>query len=445
MSATESTIMGEMGSPSQANSGDTANRADPGHAGNSGNAAHAAHSAHSAHSAPLASGDADIMADDYVRDPFSFWAQARDCPVHTSERWGGAHLVIGYNAVVEAAGLVSTLTSTLGTSATATLDDYSDPNRPRSIINSDPPNHAPIRRVMLPSFSPQAVARYEEITRGLCESYLDDLGNRGEVDAAVEYAQRIPARVIGLMLGVDEAMTETFVGWVRDILEHGAVNPEGRIAAFQGLQDYFVMEVEKRQISRTDDLITHLLEAKTDAGEALTPREIFGNLALLLVAGIDTTWSAIGSSIWHFAQHPEHRQQLIDRPELWPAAVEELLRAYAPVMMGRVALEDTEISGCPIPKGRKVLLSFPAANRDPLMFDHPDDVDFERPENRHLAFGSGIHRCAGSNLARLELRVALQTWLQRFPDFSLDPSRPSTWAGGQVRGPRSVPVIIKRT
>ena len=139
--------------------------------------------------------------------------------------------------------------------------------------------------------------------------------------------------------------------------------------------------------------------------------------------------------MWHLAQHPEDRHALRDNPELWPSAIEELLRAYAPVMMGRIAVTDTEVAGCPVPKGRRVLLSFGGANRDPSMFDRPDELILDREHNRHVAFGAGIHRCAGSNLARMELRVALQVWLEHIPEFSLADPEAVTWAGGQVRGP----------
>jgi cytochrome P450 len=392
----------------------------------------------------LSGGDYDIADPRYVADPFPFWAEARGCPVHTTERRGGSHLVIGYDAVIEAANNVPSLTSTRGTSVFPTLEDRDDPNYPRSIINSDPPIHTPVRRTMLPTFSPGMVKEYEPITRGLCERYLDDFADRTHVDAAREYAQRIPARVIGLILGVDESMTDTFVGWVRDILENVANNPQRRLEASLEMQAYFNDEIESRRKNPTDDLTTRLLFAKTEDGKPLEHRDIIGNLTLLLIAGIDTTWSAIGSSLWHLAQHPEQRAQLRQRPELWPQAVEELLRAYAPVTMGRQALNDTEVSGCPVDKGRRVLLAFPAANRDPSVFSEPDVVDFERVENRHLAFGAGIHRCAGSNIARMELRVALQTWMDRFPDFDLEPGRTTTWAGGQVRGPRSIPVVLQR-
>ena len=386
--------------------------------------------------------DYDLFEDGYVRDPYAIWSDIRArCPVATSERFGGSHLVIGYEAVVEAAAKTGVLTSTLGTSSAPTLEDFTDPNRPRSIINSDPPHHAAPRRLLLPSLAPGVVTTYEPITRALCERLVERMGDNRVVDAAVDYAQQIPAWVIGRMLGVPESRTPQFIGWVRDILEHGALDPERRAVAFTELTADFAGELADRRANPRDDLITHLAQGTMDDGTPLPDRDVLGNLGLLLIAGIDTTWSAIGSSLWHLAQRPDQVRQLHEQPELWPTAVEELLRAYAPVTMGRIATAETEVAGCPVPHGRRVLLSFPAANRDPEVFERPDDVLLDREHNRHVAFGSGIHRCAGSNLARMELRVALQVWLERIPAFRLADPAAVTWAGGQVRGPRSVPVV----
>jgi cytochrome P450 len=162
----------------------------------------------------------------------------------------------------------------------------------------------------------------------------------------------------------------------------------------------------------------------------------------VLIAGVDTTWSAIGSSLWHLATHDEDRRRLVAEPGLMPVAVEELLRAYSPVTMARVVTGDVDFAGCPMHAGDRVLMNFPAANRDPEAFDRPDQVLLDRQLNRHVAFGSGIHRCAGSNLARMELRVALEEWLARIPEFELAPGAEVTWAGGQVRGPRQLPVVF---
>jgi cytochrome P450 len=125
-----------------------------------------------------------------------------------------------------------------------------------------------------------------------------------------------------------------------------------------------------------------------------------------------------------------------------PTATEELLRAYSPVTMGRVVTQDVEVNGCPMHQGDKVLLNFPAANRDPAVFERADEVVLDRAHNRHLAFGAGIHRCAGSNLARMEVRVAIEEWLRAIPDFRIADGAEVEWAGGQVRGPRRVPVVF---
>jgi cytochrome P450 len=184
------------------------------------------------------------------------------------------------------------------------------------------------------------------------------------------------------------------------------------------------------------------MHSSADDGQPVDERVVLGVAALVLIAGVDTTWSAIGSSLWHLATHPEDRDRLAKDPDAMDLAVEELLRAYSPVTMARVVTEDTEFGGCPMKAGDKVLLNFPAANRDPEVFEDADQVVLDRELNRHVAFGSGIHRCAGSNLARMELRVALEEWLRRIPVFSVAEGAEVTWAGGQIRGPRQLPVVF---
>jgi cytochrome P450 len=175
-------------------------------------------------------------------------------------------------------------------------------------------------------------------------------------------------------------------------------------------------------------------------GEPVPEQHSLGTCFLILVAGIDTTWSSIGSALWHLAQNPQDRKRLIEEAELITSAVEELLRAYSPVTMARYVASDVEYNGCPMKEGDRVLMNFPAANRDPEKFPDPHKVILDRPVNPHVAFGVGIHRCAGSNLARMEMRVAIEEWLKRIPDFELEDPDAVTWAGGQVRGPRSMMV-----
>jgi cytochrome P450 len=307
-------------------------------------------------------------------------------------------------------------------------------------IDADPPLHTWTRRLLLPWFSPNRVAGYEVYTRELCRQLIDGFVANGRADAAAGYAQQIPVRVIGLVLGVPESMSDTFTGWVRDVLEF-ATDVERRTKATGELVGYFAGEVEARRGGSGEDLITTLLHTEHE-GEPVPDAHILGTVALTLIAGVDTTWSAIGSALWHLATHPEDRRRLAAEPALMPTAVEELLRAYSPVTMARIVAKDVEFGGCPMHEGDRVLLSFPAANRDPEAFPDADTVRIDREVNRHVAFGAGIHRCAGSNLARMELRVAIEEWLARIPEFRLDPEGQVTWAGGQVRGPRRVPVLF---
>jgi cytochrome P450 len=177
-------------------------------------------------------------------------------------------------------------------------------------------------------------------------------------------------------------------------------------------------------------------------GEKLSPFHVARTIALLLIAGIDTTWSAIGASIWHLAKTPEDRERLVHEPDVLPTAVEEFLRVYAPVTMARLVKDDFAFNGCPMRAEDWVLLPFPSANRDPATFDRADEVVIDRQPNRHAAFGLGMHRCAGSHLARMELRVALEEWLRAFPEFHLADPGAVRWSAGQVRGPRVLPLRI---
>lgn len=165
------------------------------------------------------------------------------------------------------------------------------------------------------------------------------------------------------------------------------------------MSNYFAQAMDKRRKVPADDLITYLLRVKID-GQPLSDEHIVGTLRLLLIAGIDTTWSAIGSCIWHLATHAEDRYRLVSAPGLIPTAVEEFLRAYASVTMAREVIKETTVGGCPLRAGQMVMLPFPAANRDPNMFEQADRIAIDRENNRHVAFGLGIHRCIGSNLAR---------------------------------------------
>ncbi len=390
--------------------------------------------------------DYDVFDHDYVNDPYPIWDDLRaGCPVAHTDRWGGSWLPTTYKDVAAIAHDIAHFSSRSIAVVPPPLDEEMDVE-PMTLapIAVDPPVHTWTRRLLLPWFSHRRVEElYEPFTRELCRSLLDGIVDAGAGDAAAGYAQQIPVRVIAQVLGVPEDQSDVFTGWVRDILEF-AHDDRRRRAGREAIGGYLVREMNERRAAGApgNDLISELLRTDLDGG-SVPDHVILGMAALTLIAGIDTTWSAIGSSLWHLATHPDDRRRLVDEPALLPVAVEELLRAYSPVTMARLVTEDLSFEGCPMRRGDRVLLNFPAANRDPAAFERADEVVIDREVNRHLAFGVGIHRCAGSNLARMELRVALEEWLARIPSFELAPGGEVTWAGGQVRGPRTIPVVIR--
>jgi hypothetical protein len=393
------------------------------------------------------SSDFDVLDPGYIANPFGIWDDLRaSCPIAHTDRRGSNWLPTRYEDVTAIAHDIEHFSSLKVAVIPPGEDGENAGEADRQLeyglppISADPPLHTWTRRLLLPWFSHRRVESYVPLTRRLCQGLLEGFADAGRADAAVDYAQQIPVRVIAHILGVPTEMSDSFTGWVRDILEFGD-DPERRIRGADALLTYFVSELESRRRSPGDDLLSELLQTKVE-GEPLQDSIILGVAALVLIAGVDTTWSAIGSSLWHLATHADDRKRLVAEPELMATALEELLRAYAPVTMARVVTEDIEFGGCPMKQGDKVLMSFPAANRDPEAFRRPDEVLLDRAHNRHVAFGSGIHRCAGSNLARMELRVALEEWLGRIPDFSLEVGKEIAWAGGQVRGPRVLPVVF---
>jgi len=395
--------------------------------------------------------DYDIFDPAYYTDPGPIWGDLRQrCPIAHSERWGGSWLPTRYEDVAEMARLVPELSSQ--EFVVVPPVPLIDPNtgevlrtRPHAPpISSDRPFHAVARRLLLQAFAPQAIDRHEPYTRELAHRLIDGFIEAGRCDAAVQFAQQIPPKVIAHLMGLDENRGDDFVEWVRGLLEFGATDPELRAATGLKVLAFWGEEIGKRRAQPTDDFISWLLEQDLD-GEPVDDTHAVSTCNLLLIAGIDTTWSSIGAAIWHLATHPDDRRRLVEEPELLPTAVEEFLRVYSPVTMARLATEDVTINGVTIPEGSRVLMNFPAANRDPEVFPDPDTVVLDREHNRHVAFGIGIHRCAGSNLARMEMLVALSAFLERIPEFHLDDTGPVTWCGGQVRGPRSIPLAFTAT
>ncbi len=390
--------------------------------------------------------DYDIFDRDYVTDPVPVWNDMRgECPIAHTERWGGSWMPTKHADLQALAKMVPELSST---DPLVVKPPEDDPTRledgvPDGLaappITADPPLSEWTRRMILPTFSPKAVEGYREYTESLCHQLIDGFIENGQCDAAQDYAQQIPPRVIAHLLGIDPGKSDDFTTWVRGVLEFGLFDPKIRIKYREIIRDFLIAEVSARAVEPRDDKLSEFL-AMDIPEEFDRIRVVVGIANLLLIAGIDTTWSSIGSALYHFGSHPDDRRRLAADHELFPTAIEEMLRYYSPVTMARVALEDVEYNGVTFEEGDKVLMNFPAANHDPEVFEDADKILIDRERNRHIAFGSGIHRCAGSNLARLEMDVALRVWFERIPDFELSDPSGVTWAGGQVRGPRILPM-----
>jgi cytochrome P450 len=376
----------------------------------------------------------------WTENPFPIWDELRGAsPVVHTDRFHGCYLPTTYQAVRE----IAHDTEHFSSRRVVVRDERPEVQRNAAPpITSDPPEHKPAKQLLLPPFTPDAMKKLEPRVRAICNELIDEFINDAKCDAAARYTKYIPVRAIAHMLGIPEQDGDLFVKWIHEILELGIKNESFLIQAVQEMSAYFVSQIETRKLRPTDDLISTLMNARDRNGQPLEDSHVIGSLRLLLIAGIDTTWSAIGSSLWHLAKTPADRERLVAEPALIPIAVEELLRAYSPVTMAREVMKETTISGCPVKPGNMVLLSFPAANRDPAVFPDADKVVIDRKENRHAAFGLGIHRCVGSNLARMEMAVAIEEWLKRIPDFRLDPAGQVKWSEGTVRGPRQLPLLF---
>jgi hypothetical protein len=386
--------------------------------------------------------DFSHLEQEWAADPYAIQDDLRQrCPIAHTDRFGGGWLPTRYEDVAAIAYDTERFSS-----RAIIMSNFRPPLEAAPIggsppISSDPPFHHDARKLLLPAFTKTAVSRQEPATRALCHSLIDAFAGLDVVDAARDYAQHIPMRVIAHMLGFPPEDGPQFRQFVENTLEGVNLPPDERIARMQTLFDYLLAQIRDHVDHPREDLTSYLINAEL-YGRKLDPSHVAGTMALLLIAGIDTTWSAIGASLWHLAKSPVDRERLVAERALLPTAMEEFLRAYAPVTMARLVKDDMQWRGADMNADDWILLSFPAANRDPAQFDRAGEVVIDREVNRHAAFGLGIHRCVGSHLARMELRVALEIWLDRIPAFSLEDPAAVRWASGQIRGPRTLPLRI---
>ncbi len=305
--------------------------------------------------------------------------------------------------------------------------------RPLIPLNVDPPLHAKYRKLLDPLFAPRRMEAQEQDITGRVNSFIDSFIDRGDCNFSEEFAELLPSSVFLGLMGLPEDELQMFIHLRDGILHPDKINPDAGLdpevrkqvndATGQEIYEYFGRVISDRQRTPRDDVISGFLAAEID-GERLSTDEILDILFLFLIAGLDTVSDSLTCFYAFLAQSPAHRRQIVAEPSIIPAAVEELLRWESPVPAGvpRVATEDTMLpNGHKVTQGTAVVVSYGAANVDPAAFDDSATVRFDRQENRHIAFGGGVHRCLGSHLARRELRVTLREWHRRIPEYRIKP------------------------
>lgn len=317
-------------------------------------------------------------------------------------------------------------------------------------LQSDPPEHVKFRRLLDPIFAPKQMNKLEPDIARMFNERVDTFVGRGRCDFSGELAVPFPSSVFLLLLGLPVEQLDLFLGLKDGILRPSGANFQERRSnqrrTARQIEEYFAGALEDRQRQHREgsgeDILSLFLQAEVD-GERLTTDEILGICFLFILAGLDTVTDSLECMFAFLARHPEHRRQLVDDPSVIPAAVEELLRWETPVTgVPRMAMQDTELEGCPVERGEHLGVSLGSANVDEAAVSDAFIVDLRRNPNKHLAFGAGIHRCLGSHLARLELRVALREWHRRIPDYTIEEGARLTYGAG-LRQIDKLPLVFR--
>ena len=379
----------------------------------------------------------DHLSPAFAADPHATFARMRERhPVAWSDEHGGFWVVTGYEDVLRVAQDWRTFSSAEGVSVPP----------PPAKVNAipevmDPPRHRQYKRLISAHFTPAVVARYEGATRALVTRLIDGFAGAGRCEFMDAFARPLPG------LAFFDQVLHAPPGQAAELNELAGIastphHPE-RPAAWQGMAAWITGFVAaRRRRPPVGDVVDAVLAAEID-GEPITDHDILGVIQLLIFGGLETTTGALGQFMVRFCHRPEIPARLRARPELLPAAVEELLRLDPPfIAVARTATRDTDLGGQRVRAGQRVLISWASANRDAGEFARPDAFDPERASNRHLSFGAGPHRCAGSNLARMNLRIALEELLARLHDLRLEDGADIEYHSVLNRSPVAVPITF---
>lgn len=312
------------------------------------------------------------------------------------------------------------------------------PNEPWLLpLYLDPPEHGAFRHPLSQAFSPKAMMKLETSIRAFAIELIEAIRAHGRCDFVEAISEPLPVKIFMKLMGLPLERMREFRQWVFDALSNDDSRRASSYENVAGLMDGLIRE---RQIQRQDDLISFLLDAKID-GRAVTYEEMQAYCLQLFIAGLDTVANSLSFGMNHLARNPQLQERLRNNPDLIPEAVEEFLRKFAVASPARTATRDFEFGGVQIKQGERVLLLLPAGNLDPDAFPNPLEFDLDRENKVHIAFNAGPHRCAGSHLARLELRIFYEEWFRRIPTVRHDPERPVVHRAGLVLALTKLPIV----
>lgn len=389
----------------------------------------------------------DHHSHEHAADPVGAYRKIRSqTPVAWTEAHGGFWVLSDYQSVFEAARddelFTSRRTPYGGEGLSVTI-----PKAPTAFhipIELDPPEFRPYRKVVNEVTSPAAVAKLEPVIKKYVTGFIDEIIESGEADLA--FVAGVPAAVTIEWLGLDASEYKKYVDAMHTLVSAPPGSPEyvhARDVAVPWVEQHVRRHIANRRAHPTDDVTSYFLAADV-GGRKMTDDEVYSILELLISGGVGTTASLVTQALVWLYQNPTERQRLIDDPSLLPVAVEEFLRVFSPTQaLARTVTRDTEFHGCPMRRGDRVLLSWASANRDPKQFEDADTVKLDRWPNRHMAFGIGVHRCAGAHLGRAMAREIIGSVLERMPDYVVDLDRIVHYPDqGTNTGYHSIPVTF---
>ena len=377
-------------------------------------------------------------------DPYPAYRRMRaECPVYRCEIrdariWPHFWMLSRADDVNEALADWQTFSSAKGT-----LIDTDASLLPPNIFNMDPPRHDELRAVLARVLTPARVAGLEEHIRGMVRELLDEVKGKGRFDASHDFSQLIPTLTMCELMDLPTEARQKFLKWNLDTLAGSDFTDEVALRAYREMGEYWQEIVVERRKHAGGDLISQILHTEVQ-GDDISDEEVAGFCSLLHDASQNTTMNMIANGIISLARYPDERRKLVESPERWPLALEELLRFVSPVQgLARVTTRDVELHGVTIPEGEQVLLLYGSANHDERVFADPEVLDFERDARNHWTFGHGIHFCLGNAVARLETRLALEGLLEVIPDYEIEESGLVRNQLVPTRGVASAPVVFE--